>query len=116
MSEDTPTAPLPPCDLAIIGGGAGGVLVAMQALRQATTPLRIVMIEPRSVLAQGVAYATTHGEHLLNVPAVRMSAFDDRPEDFLDYVVATTPPGGPERASLAHALFAIWPIWPVARR
>ena len=55
MSEDTPTAPLPPCDLAIIGGGAGGVLVAMQALRQATTPLRIVMIEPRSVLAQGVA-------------------------------------------------------------
>ena len=30
MSEDTPTAPLPPCDLAIIGGGAGGVLVAMQ--------------------------------------------------------------------------------------
>ena len=103
MSEDTPTAPLPPCDLAIIGGGAGGVLVAMQALRQATTPLRIVMIEPRSVLAQGVAYATTHGEHLLNVPAARMSAFDDRPEDFLDYVVTTTPPGGPERASLAHA-------------
>ena len=75
MSEDTPTAPLPPCDLAIIGGGAGGVLVAMQALRQATTPLRIVMIEPRSVLAQGVAYATTHGEHLLNVPAVALPRF-----------------------------------------
>ena len=103
MSEDTPTTPLPPCDLAIIGGGAGGVLVAMQALRQATTPLRIVMIEPRGTLAQGVAYATTHGEHVLNVPAARMSAFDDRPADFLDYVVATTPPGGPDRDTLAHA-------------
>ncbi|KAF1723242.1 FAD/NAD(P)-binding protein [Pseudoxanthomonas japonensis] len=102
MTEATPT-PLPPCDLAIIGGGAGGVLAAMQALRLATTPLRIVMIEPRDVLAQGVAYATTYGEHVLNVPAARMSAFDDRPADFLDYVVATMPPGGPDRDTLAHA-------------
>ncbi len=101
MTEATPT-PLPPCDLAIIGGGAGGVLAAMQALRLATTPLRIVMIEPRDVLAQGVAYATTYGEHVLNVPAARMSAFDDRPADFLDYIVATTPPGGPDRDTLAH--------------
>ncbi len=95
--------PLPPCDLAIVGGGAGGVLAAMQALRLAATPLRIVMIEPREVLAQGVAYATAYGEHVLNVPAARMSAFDDRPADFLDYVVATTPPGGPDRDTLAHA-------------
>ncbi|WP_299345451.1 FAD/NAD(P)-binding protein [uncultured Pseudoxanthomonas sp.] len=102
MTSET-NLPLPPCDLAIIGGGAGGVLAAMQALRQATTPLRIVMIEPRDVLAQGVAYATTHGEHVLNVPAARMSAFDDRPEDFLDHVVATTPAGGPGRHDLAHA-------------
>lgn len=102
MTEATPT-PLPPCELAIIGGGAGGVVAAMQALRLATGPLRIVMIEPRDVLAQGVAYATTHGEHVLNVPAARMSAFDDRPADFLDYVVATTPPGGPDRDTLAHA-------------
>jgi len=103
MSDATTTFPLPPCDLAIVGGGAGGVLAAMQALRQASTPLRIVMIEPREVLAQGVAYATTHGEHLLNVPAARMSAFDDRPDDFLDHVVATTPAGGPDRDALAHA-------------
>lgn len=99
----TATTPLPPCDLAIIGGGAGGVLAAMQALRQAATPLRIVVIEPREVLAQGVAYATSHAEHLLNVPAARMSAFDDRPDDFLDHVVATTPAGGPDRGTLAHA-------------
>ncbi len=102
MTDATDTS-LPPCDLAIIGGGAGGVLAALQALRRATTPLRIVMIEPRDVLAQGVAYATTYGEHVLNVPAGRMSAFDDRPADFLDYVVATTPPGGPDRETLAHA-------------
>lgn len=39
-------------------------------------------------LADGVAYATRHTEHLLNVPARRMSAFNDRPDDFVDFLVA----------------------------
>ena len=74
-------------DIAIIGGGAGGVLTAIHALRQAKTGVRIVLIEPVARLAQGVAYATTHAEHLLNVPARRMSAFDDLPDDFTDFLV-----------------------------
>jgi uncharacterized NAD(P)/FAD-binding protein YdhS len=75
-------------DIAIIGGGAGGVLTAIHALQQADAGVRIVLIEPAARLAQGVAYATTHAEHLLNVPARRMSAFDDRPDDFTDFLVA----------------------------
>ncbi|MGH8025423.1 MAG: FAD/NAD(P)-binding protein [Pseudoxanthomonas sp.] len=75
-------------DLAIIGGGAGGVLTALHALRLADAGTRIVLIEPIARLAQGVAYATTHAEHLLNVPARRMSAFDDKPDDFVDFLVA----------------------------
>ena len=74
-------------DIAIIGGGAGGVLTALHALRHAGAGTRIVLIEPAARLAQGVAYATTHAEHLLNVPARRMSAFDDLPDDFVDYLV-----------------------------
>ena len=42
-------------DIAIIGGGAGGVLTAIQALRQAEAGVRIVLIEPVARLAQGVA-------------------------------------------------------------
>ncbi len=75
-------------DIAIIGGGAGGVLSAIHALRLAEAGVRIALIEPSARLAQGVAYATTHAEHLLNVPARRMSAFEDRPDDFVDFLAA----------------------------
>lgn len=76
-------------DIAIIGGGAGGVLTALHALHLAGAGVRIALIEPTARLAQGVAYATTHAEHLLNVPARRMSAFDDQPDDFVDFLIAS---------------------------
>ena len=72
-------------DIAIIGGGAAGTLAAIQCLRQAREPLRIAVFEPAPRLAEGVAYATDRAEHLLNVPTGRMSAFPDRPDDFLDW-------------------------------
>ncbi len=75
------------CDLAIVGGGAAGVLVALQALRHAERPSRIVLFEPASVLAEGIAYATPWPEHLLNVPAGKMSGLPDQPADFLDYLI-----------------------------
>ncbi|MGL4692745.1 MAG: FAD/NAD(P)-binding protein, partial [Stenotrophomonas maltophilia] len=75
------------CDLAIVGGGAAGVLVALQALRHAQRPSRIVLFEPASVLAEGIAYATPWPEHLLNVPAGKMSGLPDQPADFLDYLI-----------------------------
>ncbi|MFT3763839.1 MAG: FAD/NAD(P)-binding protein [Pseudoxanthomonas sp.] len=83
-------------DLAIIGGGAAGTMVAIQALRQAHAPLRIALVDPASALGQGVAYSTRHPEHLLNVPVRRMSAFDDAPEDFLDFIASD----GGDRESL----------------
>lgn len=91
-----------PYDIGIIGGGAGGVLTALHALRLARTAVRIVLFEPAPTLARGVAYATTRAEHLLNVPVRRMSAFDAAPDDFLDYVAATSPADGPDRDALAH--------------
>lgn len=87
------------CDIAIIGGGAGGVMSAIHALRLADAGLRIALIEPAPRLAQGVAYATNRPEHLLNVPARRMSAFVDRPDDFVDFLVARE--GEAARAELA---------------
>ncbi|MDG2525358.1 FAD/NAD(P)-binding protein [Stenotrophomonas sp. HITSZ_GD] len=75
-------------DIAVIGGGASGVMVALQLLRHATGPLRIALIEPQPILADGVAYATRRPEHLLNVPAGKMSAFPEQPGDFVDYLRA----------------------------
>ena len=88
-------------DIAIIGGGAGGVLSAIHALRLADAGIRIALIEPAARLAQGVAYATLHAEHLLNVPARRMSAFRDRPDDFVDFLVASE--GEDARSAIAVA-------------
>lgn len=74
--------------IAIVGGGASGVLVALQLLRQAVAPVQIVLIEPHPVLGDGVAYSTARPEHLLNVPAARMSALVEAPQDFVDYLRA----------------------------
>ncbi|WP_039955255.1 FAD/NAD(P)-binding protein, partial [Xanthomonas graminis] len=74
------------CDIAIVGGGAAGTLVALHLLQRATRALRLQLIEPQAALAQGVAYATPCAEHLLNVPAGRMSAFAEWPDDFLDWL------------------------------
>lgn len=82
---DTPAL----CDLAIVGGGAAGVLAAIGVMRGASRPLRLVVIEPRLPLARGVAYATPCEEHVLNVPAAKMSGFPEQPEDFLDYLSET---------------------------
>ncbi|MGH8036254.1 MAG: FAD/NAD(P)-binding protein [Stenotrophomonas sp.] len=85
-----------PADLAIIGGGAAGVLVALNALRSATSAVQIVLFEPASTLAQGIAYATPWPEHLLNVPAGKMSGLPELPGDFVDYLLqADALPGVP---------------------
>lgn len=89
-------------DLAIIGGGAAGVLVAIQVLRQARAPLALAIFEPASQLAQGIAYATPWPEHLLNVPAAKMSAFPDQPGDFLDYLMAANAYPGEAREVLGE--------------
>jgi uncharacterized NAD(P)/FAD-binding protein YdhS len=73
-----PSAPV----VAIVGGGFSGVMVAAHLLREAVSPLRVVLIERRGALGEGVAYSTGEPEHLLNVPAKNMSAWPDRSEDF----------------------------------
>ena len=72
--------------LAIVGGGASGTLVAIHALAQARAPLAVVLVEARPEVGRGVAYATAHALHRLNVPAGKMSAFPDAPADFLEWL------------------------------
>ena len=67
-----------PRTIAIIGGGCSGVLVAAQLLRQAQSPLRVLLFERMTDVGRGVAYGTENHEHRLNVPAARMGAW---PED-----------------------------------
>ncbi|MEO5962765.1 MAG: FAD/NAD(P)-binding protein [Thermomonas sp.] len=87
-------------DVAIIGGGAAGVLVAIHLLAARRPVLRITIIEPRAGLGQGAAYSTVYSEHLLNVVASRLSAFPDDPGHFVRYL-ATQPGYAGDQVSLA---------------
>ncbi len=71
----------------IIGGGFSGTLTALQLLRQATQPISVTLVEYNTPAGRGAAYGTVRPEHLLNVPAGRMGAFPEAPEDFHRWLV-----------------------------
>ena len=73
--------------IAIVGGGATGVLSALhlsRALRQ--QGVEIVVIEPAEVIGKGVAYTTDDPRHLLNVRVANMGAFADQPDHLLQWL------------------------------
>jgi uncharacterized NAD(P)/FAD-binding protein YdhS len=76
--------------IAIVGGGFSGSITAAQILRRASQvemPLRVVVIERRGAIGEGLAYGTREPSHLLNVPAGRMSAWPERPGDFVEWAL-----------------------------
>jgi uncharacterized NAD(P)/FAD-binding protein YdhS len=73
--------------IVIVGGGFSGTVTAVHLLRQARdTGCRVVLINRSGAMARGIAYGTTSEHHVLNVPAARMSAFDDDPDSFVRFV------------------------------
>jgi uncharacterized NAD(P)/FAD-binding protein YdhS len=66
--------------VAIVGGGAAGALQALHLKAAGITD--IALIERARTPGKGVAYSTTRPEHLLNVPARRMSALADDLDHF----------------------------------
>ena len=91
MSSIAPSAVAPigrPPTIAIIGAGFSGTLLALHLLRRCPGSVRIHLIERRPRFGRGLAYSTANLSHVLNVPTSRMSAFHDRPDDFLDWLRA----------------------------
>ena len=64
----------------IVGGGFSGTMAAAEAVRRGLT---VVLVEGWARAGQGTAYSTREAVHLLNVPAAMMSAWADRPDDFV---------------------------------
>lgn len=69
--------------IAVVGAGFSGTLLTLHLLRRCPPATSVVLIERNSSFGRGQAYSTGNANHLLNVPAGRMSAFRDRPDDFL---------------------------------
>lgn len=77
---------MPTHTIAVIGAGFSGTLLALHLSRLCPPSVQIRLIERAQDFGPGAAYATDHPDHLLNVPAGRMSAFPDRPEHFLAWL------------------------------
>jgi uncharacterized NAD(P)/FAD-binding protein YdhS len=71
--------------IAIVGGGVSGALTAYHLLRN-HAQARVILIDPRPELGLGLAYSTPSYQHLLNVPAGKISALPDQPDHFLRWL------------------------------
>ena len=114
----------PVFDIAIVGAGASGTVVAAQLRKR--TAARIALIGNGTRPARGVAYDTPYQSYLLNVPAWNMSAFPDDTDHFARWLAQHRPQatdtdfaprtlyGAYLAEILAEALRAPTPITPIA--
>lgn len=87
--------------IAIIGAGFSGTLLSLHLLRRCPPSTRLILIERNAKFGPGLAYSTGNPNHILNVPAARMSAFHDSPDNFVNWLATQ-----PEGASIGPAGFA----------
>lgn len=92
-------------DIAIIGAGASGTLLAAHLLRDGAENIRVTMIEPREEIGRALAYSTGNPHHLLNVRAENMSAFADDPGHFWRWLEAEGQAGGDHFYFTPRALY-----------
>lgn len=77
--------------IAIVGMGASGVmtcihLIAEMVRKGYTHDVELYLLEKQKFLGAGVAYATTLGDHILNMQAATMSLFPDDPDHFVKWL------------------------------
>jgi uncharacterized NAD(P)/FAD-binding protein YdhS len=70
--------------IAIVGVGFSGTLTAIHLSRR-LPGVRLILFEEKGVAGPGLAYQVANPSARLNVPAGRMSAFQDQPDHFLNY-------------------------------
>jgi uncharacterized NAD(P)/FAD-binding protein YdhS len=73
-------------DVAIIGGGFSGTLLAKHLLMRLHDGQSIAVLNRDHLPGRGVAYGTSCTDHLLNVRAGNMSALPDEPGHFCEWL------------------------------
>jgi uncharacterized NAD(P)/FAD-binding protein YdhS len=73
-------------EIAIIGGGASGVIAAIRLLETLGERAHITIFESKKSLAEGRAYSTQEPTHLLNVPVEKMDYSIHHPLDFKSWL------------------------------
>ena len=94
-------------DIAIIGAGFSGSLLAIQILRK-NARARVFLVEKALQFGRGLAYGAADPQHLLNVRASNMSAFPEEPDHFIDWLRANAPQGVEPRSFVSRQLFGTY--------
>ena len=94
------------CDVAIVGGGFAGTVLALHLVRSLGSG-RIAVIEPRAELGSGLAYSARDVVHCINVPARQMGVSADAEDRFIGWLETVYPAsvGGGRGASQPHRTF-----------
>ncbi len=92
-----------PRQIAVVGAGFTGSLLAAHLLRGARAPLVVHLIEYGHRPGTGVAYSTPNGTHVLNVRAYNMSAYPDDPRHFLRWLWSRADGPVPDQPPSGHA-------------
>lgn len=80
------TIPSRALKIGIIGAGFSGTSLALTLNQLSNRPLEITLIEKTGVFGAGFAYSTNYPFHLLNVRAKDMSAFEEQPDHFVNWL------------------------------
>lgn len=98
-------------NIIIIGAGFSGVAVTARLLRKhCNTPMRVLLVNGSGRIARGMAYGTQSLQHVLNVPAGNMSAFEEEPNHFLKFVHRSAPDTMPS-AFVSRRLYGDYLEW-----
>jgi uncharacterized NAD(P)/FAD-binding protein YdhS len=80
-----------PVDIAVVGGGFTGTLLAILLRARLPAGQRILLFEPRPEPGRGPAYEEAGRWHVLNAPASGMSALATEPGHFAHWLAAQPP-------------------------
>jgi uncharacterized NAD(P)/FAD-binding protein YdhS len=88
------------CDVAIIGGGFAGTVLALHLVRRLGSG-HLAIVEPRAELGSGLAYSATDEVHCINVTAQQMGVSAEAEDRFIDWLEKWHPAmvGGGQGAS-----------------
>lgn len=73
--------------IVIIGGGFSGTMTAVRMVEKSSAGKAITLISEKETLNRGIAFNPYSDKHLLNVVAGKMSAYSDKPDHFMDWVM-----------------------------
>lgn len=79
------------------------MMTALHLIQKSPSPCSITIIDRNSSIGKGVAYSPYSQKHLLNVITAKMSAFPDRPNHFLDWVMKQEEYGNHDRELVANS-------------